>query len=894
MDIIDKIHSATNGGMDIFMYLFPDLADFRNSAKKFRSPLRSDDKVPSAHFWCKNGVYLLKDFALNKAMTAVDAYMEKRGLDFGHAVGEICRMFAIRSDGTPPGDVHATYECRKYDGPAGRGMRYQVRNPTREEIQLLCPYATEKTLQQLGIETIETYSTVRSGKEHFFSSRPGYPIYVRTARMIDDNGNVVKTCHKVYQPCFRSKETCRNYKFMYVERDMAPDTIVNGLYEINEARKRGEKDIVAALCSGERDAVCCMANGVYPVWFNSEGHRITAEEMRRIRSMVSVLYYVPDIDQPGKAFGMENMRRFPTLKVVWLPETLKNSIGDQQKPCKDLRDYVGKHPTKSAFTKLLNTAHCYKFVHPQADGKGLTVSAGDMCFMLMMNGFYKLYDSGQGEYYYVQIEEGNMVSRKTEEQIRTFVIDAIEGYTHAERDKVMGSMVLSRNIKDIAERRLNFCSSTDHSQLFHTRDKAFVVSADGIEEIERNADNYVWKDKVIAHQVTLLPQMFEFQQAADPMKPGEQYFPVTFTTDDCKAALYVQRLSRLNWEKVDAGEPLTEREAYENQKNLQAMMYAIGHMLCKHNSRGNNFAPYFFEFNRYDGVERNGGTGKTTLVLQLLPLMGRSVAKIDVKKERDIDDQFALQEVSETTDIAFFDECYEGFPLSKIYGYVSDGLSYEQKHKKRVTFAYDKMPRICCASNFDPKDFDASSTRRIVSIPVSHYYHYESPMASFKDTRTIASDFGMRLWDENYPEADYNRDINFLMQCVYYYHCVNKVSDKPLEAPLDKVLERYNEGLTENDMGMWAKVYFSDGTGHVNCEVSRDSALSDYNQWLRQHDRKPVKSTTFTKQLKAWVALRPGMEYNPKDKCNSTDRIRRNGDVFFYVQKVDGEGDLPF
>lgn len=890
-----QIFDATNGGLDIFLHLYPHLKDYKDSKKNFSSPFRYGDSNPSAHFYWTDGVCIIKDFAMTKAMNAIDAWMKEKHATFKEAMQQICEEFGIDDGGRKREPRNATYECLPNTQGKADGIYYVTRPATLSEIRFMCPYANAETLKKLHYEAVEYYSYVKGNNEHVYRSREGYPIFVRTCNMIDREGNIVKTCHKMYQPLFRKGQNGKSYKFMYIEQGMRPDTIVNGLLEIKEARDRGEKNIRGCMVTGERDANCCMANGIYPIWFNGEGHCITDYEMKLIRQYVNELYYIPDIDGPGKRFGMENMHKFPELKTVWLPEEMKSRLSDQRKSCKDLRDYVGMYKDPNVFFGLLNGAHSYKFAcsNPKKPEQ-IIVSADDMRYMLKMNGYRKMYDGKQKQYVFVRIEHGKVVSKVTEAQIRTFVTQEIESYSPSERDKVLTSKVLEKNIKDIEETKLDFTSGTARSQVFHTRDKSFIVSAEGINEIENGETNYVWEDKVIGHDVELLPMMFNFSRGIDPVTFSNNYFPVEFVDDKCKAALYVQRLSRLHWLKIDEGKQLTDMEQYENAKNLQAMIFAIGHLLCKHNERDNNFAPYLFEYDRYDGAGRAGRTGKTTLFTQLLPLMGREVVKIDIKKEEDIDKQFSMQQVSSTTDIVFYDEIYENMPLTKIYENVSNGISFEQKHKDKVTFDFKDNPRNCCASNFDPSDFDPSTLGRFMYIPVGHYYHVKSPNTPFHDTRTIATDFGMTLWDDCYPEEDYNRDINFLMQCVHYYLSIRSQTSERLEAPLAKVMERHNEQLTENDMTKWANVYFNNEPAHLNCEIPRDTAMEQYNQWLIQHNKKPVKSTGFTKQLKAWIATQEGMVYNPEDKCTEpqAQRIKHGTTYYIYIGKNDDT--IPF
>lgn len=251
-----EIFDATNGGMDIFLHLYPQLKDYKDSKKNFCSPLRYGDSNPSARFYWTDGICLIKDFAMTKAMNAIDAWMKEKHATFKEALKQICEEFDIDDGGRKRKPRNATYERLDNTQKKADGIYYVTRQATLSEIRLMCPYATAETLKKLHYEAVDYYSVVKGDKEHVYRSSEEYPIFVRTCNMIDGEGKIVKTCHKLYQPFFRKGQNGKNYKFMYVEQGMRPDTIINGLLEIKEARDRGEKNIRAAMVTGERDANC--------------------------------------------------------------------------------------------------------------------------------------------------------------------------------------------------------------------------------------------------------------------------------------------------------------------------------------------------------------------------------------------------------------------------------------------------------------------------------------------------------------------------------------------------------------------------------------------------------------------------------------------------------------
>lgn len=577
---------------------------------------------------------------------------------------------------------------------------------------------------------------------------------------------------------------------------------------------------------------------------------------------------------------MKNIRKFQELKTVWLPDELLTMRSDQMKACKDLRDWMQHHPHAQDFRHLLNTAHSYKFVNTTSKGK-TEVSADDMRYMLKMNGFYQYHDPITKEYVFVRIKEQE-VCTVSDADIRNFVVAEAEGYVKSERNAVLTSNVTQRNLKDLEVIDLDFNDATKESQTFYCNNASYIITSDGISEIAGRQTGYVWEDKVIRHNVTLCEQFFECT------KTDKGLLANLVHDCKCKAAMFVERLSRIHWQSIDEGKEPTEQEAMENMQNFTVMLYNIGHMLHRYRSMSNAFAPYLFEYDRYDGVEMNGGTGKTTLVYSMLPIMGMKVVKIKVADKDTLEKQFAFQEVTPQTDIVFLDECFKGFRLSQVNDITTGGLQVEKKNRDKFSISRDRSPLIIMASNYDPDSVDPSASRRTSLSPVSHYYHYKSPNTDFESTRTIADDFGMELWQSDYPEEDWNRDINFLMQCVSFYLAVNQQVGVRPEAPLAEVLHRINETIAMGNVAKWAKQYYTDSNGKLNVEIDKEVLREDFDRWCVMNCIKDkVSKTLFIRQLKSWIKTMPDLEYNPVDRCTSKSdrRIKRGKKDYVFIGK---------
>lgn len=893
----EEILKHTNGGSDIFASLFPELSGFLDNGKLFSSPFRTDP-VPSAHFFrTADGVCLLKDFG-GDTMNAIKAYTCVNKVDWGEACRRIAVEFNVSGEIKRSVSVNARYsEQPAADGEAS-GIHVNTRSMTREELRFLCPNASESVCQSLGLEAVDSYTVVKDGRRMTFHSYSGYPIFVRHARGIDNNGHVTTDVHKIYQPRYHAKEGEKNRKFMYQEIGRRPDSIINGLYEIHEDIVCGNvkrEDVTGVMCCGERDAVCVKAAGYYPIWFNGEGHVITHGEMSQIRSLVGKLYYIPDIDAPGKDAMMRTITTFPELLVVVLPDSMLKMRGDQKKPCKDLRDWTEKHPSSYDFNTLLKTARSYKMVVRMANGK-LKFSADNMLFMLGLNGFCKWKAPYSMESMLVRIED-KKVSEVDKGMIRDFVVEHIQTYSAEERDIVLASNGLKNNITDLATVALDFTSATRFTQLFFCRNAVYAATPDGVHEVA-GGDGYVWKDKVIDHVVTLLGPLFTFDREPGYDDDNQPLYNITPVEGAHSNAMeYVLKASMVNWKNPEEGISLTDKEKKENSRNLQAWMFNIGYMIHRYREADKAFAPYLMEYDRYPGADANGGTGKSIFYEYLLKGMGYMCVKIVADNEKWKQSQFVYQEVTPSTDIVFYDECYKGFCISSINSEITSGIQREAKYSKRQSMSYVNSPKIGVVSNYDPDMSGGSSSRRANLWPISHFFHEKNADSYFYETRTIADYFGMMLWDDNYAEELWNEDVNFLMQCESFYLFVVKNFGHKIEPVKTKIEERCLDSNTSASFDNWAK-------NHYICDHNLDKQLkvadevNSYNMYLRQQAMKTVTSNSFTRHLRAWVKTQTGLELNPLDMCTDKQgrRIRYRNVTYLYIRYDDGspERDIPF
>ena len=102
LDLVSKILSASDNGLDVFKRFCPAVEKVVNTNKKFR--IRPEERTPSAQLYPpkdEKGWYVI-DYGLNgKPMHAVDFYMWIKGYSQDHfmlAVRELAEMYGVQEE----------------------------------------------------------------------------------------------------------------------------------------------------------------------------------------------------------------------------------------------------------------------------------------------------------------------------------------------------------------------------------------------------------------------------------------------------------------------------------------------------------------------------------------------------------------------------------------------------------------------------------------------------------------------------------------------------------------------------------------------------------------------------------------------------------------------------
>jgi hypothetical protein len=157
----------------------------------------------------------------------------------------------------------------------------------------------------------------------------------------------------------------------------------------------------------------------------------------------------------------------------------------------------------------------------------------------------------------------------------------------------------------------------------------------------------------------------------------------------------------------------------------------------------------------------------------------------------------------------------------------------------------------------------------------SDYYHQLTETNDYLETRSIRDDFGRDLFTDAYSDADWNADINFLMQCLRFYLSICHENIKILP-PMDNIIQRKYRQDIGNNFEDWALTFFAEDSDNLDKMLVRREVFENYRRFANVGNLTMQK---FTHKLRAFCHLCKYIEeLNPQEMCNSQKRITRRVD----------------
>ena len=349
-------------------------------------------------------------------------------------------------------------------------------------------------------------------------------------------------------------------------------------------------------------------------------------------------------------------------------------------------------------------------------------------------GYFKRYRSNNSHFYIKSNK--NILTRVTPAQIKDFALDLIK--TLPEKIDILSFKVKSDKLKEIFLREhnvlfgenalsplsthnANFLTDTKEAMYFPFKNIVVKVTADSIKMIEySNLENQcIWENHIIKRDFSLSNNKSMFED-------------------------FISNISNTD------------------HKRINAFRAAIGYSLHRYYSPVSTKAVLLYDEQMTDANSANGGTGKGLFVDSLSQLRERET--IDGKKF-DGSDKFALQRISESTDIVFFDDVRNDFDFERFNSILTNGWEIEAKNQHTFRIPLESSPKMIIASNSILKTKDGNTAeRRQFILEFSDFY----AKLKTETQKPVVATHGCVFFDE-WNDLDWLAFDNYMIKSCQIY-----------------------------------------------------------------------------------------------------------------------------
>ncbi len=755
----------------------------------------------------------------------------------------------------------------------------------------------------LSFSALSWYAFTKNRKTTTIRANDDFPIFMRECRTEGES------FYKVMKPLEPKKE----YRFMYLGRKTA--NYINGLHELRKAHAKfvadnensGDDDKPkptklpeCVICSGERDAVCCLSRGYKPVWLNSETAELPPAAFHTLQALCDRVYNLPDIDDTGKRRAKDLALKYLDIYTIELPPSLLSHRDRRGNPCKDMRDYCEFNAAPREFAKLVQTARSCRFWKETRTKTGLRTELDvvNLLYFLEMNGYCRLVDKQTLKERIIRITDENVVSEATPNNIRDLLNNfCSQRYISIEVRRALIASRFTANVIDnlpVVDDKISFKNNTAASQRFRFANESIEVFSD---EVKKCKDFHIWEDNVSPHAFKRLPPSFNAEARDD----GSTFFRIN--ENESNFFRFCINSSRLHWKKEFEGASADYKETYyfsidgprlskaeidEQARCLMAKLYAIGYLLHSYKDPSMPFIVWVLENNVLGDEASSGGSGKSFLseALKLL----KHVVDLNGRSKHLTDNQHYLERVDENTDILFVDDAVKYFDFDSFYTMATGSMIVNAKHVRSKEIRFNESPKILITSNFAPNRFDESTLRRLLFVPMSDYYHKKTEFNNYDETRRISDDFGFNLFDSGYSPGQWNADLNFLIDCLQYFLQM-KALKKVVTADLRSIYSRINLAVMGDQFNEWAEGYFLPDGPNLDVLIRKADAFNDF---VAATGLKLWSSSKFSRALASFC--RNNSHYieclNPPELCPASTpgrivrKISNRTEYYIYIKTV--------
>ena len=889
-----KILDATNGGLDIILYYYPQAREvLEGRAKHFK--MRNSERTASTTIKRFGQLWYVTDFGDDQtARNAIDLTMREENINFSQALYLIADRFNIDCGYKPEINKPDISTRKPEDGEQEGSITWEAKQePEAADLEAMGTFVKKETMQRYNVLSLKSYAITKR-KENgqlittVIKSNPNYPIF-----LYQFDGFQKICCPYAYDKANRFRYVGNKKKdIIYgMEQVIAAYDKLNG-----DVSEEEEKLPEVFLCSGERDALNCAGMGYPAIWLNSETAAFGEKEMSQVMRYTEKLINIPDLDATGMQAAyrrsLENWELYTLILPEWLPQ-YKDRRG---KPRKDLTDWCELSGSRTEFSRLIQTAKRCQFWDKVVKKTGVSteINTISLLWYLRCSGFARIEDPVSGQDLYVHIKD-YIVKQYTPKQIRTYIKQELERlHVNNIIQKLFqdSKKTTSALMDDLRPIDLSFKKSTPDSRTFFFRNCALRVTADDITPIHRNdICTYTWDTAICPHNFYRAQPAFTYKDGkilnlgntkSNVLKvfinASRIYWKEELETRTSAAMEENQRYIREHHFDI-AGPRLTEAEKDEQLQHLANKCYAIGYLLHQFKFMHLAKAVWVMENRLTEAGESSGGSGKSFFFNMLKKIGIASLVTLNGRDRSLTENKHLLERVNQYTDLLFTDDADRNIDFNFFYPLITGDANINPKGSKSYEISFNDSPIPVFASNFPPPEGkDRSTVRRMLIVVYSDYYHEKGDGDLYNETRTIQDDLGLEICGSNYTEEQYNADINFLIDCTQFYLDCNR-NNIIVHPPMENVYKRINIAEMGNSgFYEWASSFFAPESENVDIIIRRDEVFRDF-----QIDTGNRLWTTqkFMKALKAFCENTDYIrELNPRDLLGPSGRL---------IRKLDGK-----
>ncbi|MBK3518721.1 toprim domain-containing protein [Carboxylicivirga marina] len=830
-DLKSEILSATDGGLDIFKNLCPNIPD--NLNKKFRVRPPDDDKDESASLRNKLGVYYLTDFGDDGIeRNAIDYYMKQHNVDFPTAIKRLAEDLSLMKSSTR-NSIQKANKLHVGD------KDLVLKKFSNDELEYFGDRITSQLLKQYDIHSLESYGKLKSKKRYFlflygpFSS--GESKWCKVNRPFEKKDRF-----------FQVGPRLRDFIFGFKQLPFYCDTII--------------------ITSGEKDVVSLAAKGYHAVAFNSETVRITDEQISLLKSKCKTLYVLYDIDESGKKNANKIINKYPFILKIVLPEELKNHKDFRGNSSKDVSEYF-RYYSRKQFDELIDLAKSSANIKVNVDNlvyvdKKERLNVSLLSLLESLNAIYVYkYRIGDKEQF-VRVEDA-VIYKISPNELKDLVVNEmkLQG-KRSELEKLMRGTNYYFNPYTLSnlplKRELPEFKGEFKKEYFFFLGKIWSINKEQVTELDyKDFHSYIWDCQLIDWYPVLEPDYFKIS------KNSKGTYHLDYQKGYCDFLDFIYNTSNVYWEKE-------ETEIIEDEKNEISLHFlnkitSLGYLL--HTAREGSqrkgvIATDFVERNKH---EEQGGTGKSVYgdaLIQMLPTYYRGARQKNL-----LDDRHLLGGVEYRTKLVFFDDAGKSFDFGLLYTWITGRIDINKKFKDVVVMDQEHSVKFFITTNFSMLSKGKAHDRRAHFVIFSDYYNLN---------HQPINDFGQDFFSKTWSYQQRNRFYNLMAQCVKAYFQFGLVEAPKQNLKRNQIRASINEAFLE-----WAE---ENEDLFVGQNIYRPDFDKPFIASLSEYERRNMSTRIIKESLKQYCELK-GLLFNPSKKGKD---IKRNSKEYYEIQLAEG------